>query len=55
MYISIDFHLELTKSGTILQSDKILKPELVPPLPQAATQIRTNARMIPSPKRLTIS
>ena len=25
MYISIDFHLELTKSGTILQSDKILK------------------------------
>ena len=25
MYISIDFHLELTKSGTLLQSDKILK------------------------------
>ena len=25
MYISIDFHLELTKSGTILQSDKFLK------------------------------
>ncbi|MDC0201822.1 peptide chain release factor N(5)-glutamine methyltransferase [Flavobacteriales bacterium] len=25
MYISIDFHLGLTKSGTILQSDKILK------------------------------
>ena len=25
MYISIDFHLELTKSGMILQSDKMLK------------------------------
>ena len=25
MYISIDFHLELTKSGMILQSDKMMK------------------------------
>ena len=29
MYISIDFHLGLTKSGTILQSERILKDEEV--------------------------